>query len=203
MIEIAGSARRTFLFPADVPTAFAYYSDTSRILSYLPHICVARAYGYDQFRLLYSTAELGIYRIRIFCDLHAKLDAKSGWHAIYISPLQDISPVKAEAGLNSSTAQGYYTSTSIFRAEGDRTRINFSMTLEARLPPPRALRFVPVGVVNGIARSITRSRIREIASGFIQRSIDAFPYWLEEMQQPGKRRRARLEEIQLSPCEEG
>ena len=36
-------------------------------------------------------------------------------------------------------------------------------------------------VVGGIARSITNMRIREIVEGFVDRSIDAFPHWLDEL----------------------
>jgi hypothetical protein len=42
---------------------------------------------------------------------------------------------------------------------------------------------MPGGIVNRIAHNITRRRIREIAEGFIERSIDAFPYWMDELQQ--------------------
>jgi hypothetical protein len=41
-------------------------------------------------------------------------------------------------------------------------------------------------VVDGIAGNITHACIHEITNGFIRRSMDAFPYWLEEMQ-PSKR----------------
>jgi hypothetical protein len=189
MIKIVGSARRTFIFPADLPTAYAYYSDVSRVLTYLPYISLVRAYAYDRFRMLYSTTELGIYHVRIFCDLRTTLNGGGG-HVIRISPLNGVAPVKSEAGINSITAPGYYSSVSVFHDAGDKTRIDYSITLQAKLPTPLGLRFMPGTVVDGIATSITESRIHEIASGFIERSIDAFPYWLEEIQQPQGRHKA-------------
>ncbi len=87
MLRIAGSSRHTFSFPADLPTAFAYYSDVGRILTYLPHIFLVQAYAYDQFRMLYSTLELGVYHIRIFCDLRTTLGVARDRWAIHINPL--------------------------------------------------------------------------------------------------------------------
>jgi hypothetical protein len=106
MIKVYGSARRTFNFPADLPTAYAYCSDVERILTYLPHIFLVQAYAVDQFRMLYSTLELGVYHIRIFCDLRTTLDVSRDRRAIHISPLTDVTPVlpKASASTKSPTA---------------------------------------------------------------------------------------------------
>ena len=188
MIKVASSARRTFTFPADLPTAFAYYSDVGRILTYLPHISLVQAYAYDQFRMLYSTLELGVYHIRIFCDLRTTLDMNGTQRAIHINPLEDMTPVRSKASFSASVAQGHYSSNSIFHDAGKKTRVEFSMTLQARLPTPLGLRLMPASVVDGIAKNITNARTHEIAGGFIQRSIDAFPYWLEEMQQTRPKR---------------
>jgi hypothetical protein len=37
-------------------------------------------------------------------------------------------------------------------------------------------------VVGRIAKRVTKMRIHEIADGFVERSSDAFPHWLAEMQ---------------------
>ena len=95
MIKIAGSIHRSFIFPAELPLAFAYYSDLGRILTYLPHIFLVRAYAYNQFRMLYSTTELGAYRIRIFCDLQSRLEGKG--QTLFITPLDIAPPVREEA----------------------------------------------------------------------------------------------------------
>jgi hypothetical protein len=181
MIKVSGSVRRTFTVPAELPVAFAYYADLGRILNYLPHIFLVRAYQYDQFRLLYSTVELGVYHIRIFCDLQARLDEKE--RALYVTSLEIEPPVKSAAGMRESTAQGMFSSKSVFHASGASTRIDYSLNLQADLPTPLGLRLMPSYVVNRIADNITRWRIREIADGFIERSIDAYPFWLAEMEQ--------------------
>jgi hypothetical protein len=181
MIKIAGSVHRSFTFPAELPLAFTYYSDLGRILTYLPHISLVRAYAYNQFRMLYNTTELGTYRIRIFCDLQAQLDGKG--HALLIKPLDIAPPVEPEAGLRSSMAQGFYSSRSVFRDKGDKTRVEYNLRLWANLPTPLGLRFMPGSVIGRIANNITNWRMREIADGFIERSIDAFPHWLAEMGQ--------------------
>jgi hypothetical protein len=178
MIKVVGSACRSFVFPADLPMAYAYYGDVGRLLNYLPYIFLVRAYEPDRFRLLYSTTELGTYQIRIFADVQTTLD--KGW-VIRVHPLDGIPPVETEAGVTSSTAQGYFTSRSVFQEAGDRTLIEYSLQLQAHIPTPLGLRLMPNVMMNRVAKSITSMRIREVVEGFIKRSIDAFPYWLAEI----------------------
>lgn len=182
MIKIDGLAQRSFVFPADLPLAYAYYTDLSRMLTYLPHISLMRTFAYDRFRVLYNTLELGAYHIRIYCDLVATLDGARK-HVLRINPLKGIPPVRSEAGLNSATTQGYFTMESIFYDEGTQTRIEYTLQLRARLPTPLGLRMLPSGVVNSIAESIMNMRIHEISDGFVERSLEAFPHWLAEMEQ--------------------
>ena len=68
MIQLAGSAHRSYLFPADLPAAFAYHCELARSMRFLPHISIAERYAPDQFRLLYSAID-GLYRVKIFCDV--------------------------------------------------------------------------------------------------------------------------------------
>jgi hypothetical protein len=181
MIQVAGSARRSFVFPGELPLAYAYFADVGRLLGYLPHICLVRAYGPDHFRLLYSSTELGLYQVRLFADVRTTLEEE--W-VIRVHPMEDISPVKAQAGIHSTSTQGYFSSQSAFYDEGKQTRIEYSLQLRGDLPTPQGLRLMPRMVVNRIAKRITRMRIHEIADGFVERSNDAFPHWLAEMHNP-------------------
>jgi hypothetical protein len=178
MIQIVGSARRSFVFPGELPLAYAYYADVGRLLSYLPHICLVRAYGSDRFRLLYHSTELGLYQIRLFADVQTKLT--EGW-VVQVRPLEGIPSVKAKVGIHSASAQGYFTSQSVFHDEGKQTRIEYSLQLWGNLPTPQGLHFMPGMVVSRIAKRITKMRIHEIADGFVERSRDAFPHWLAEI----------------------
>jgi hypothetical protein len=178
-IKVGGSVDRSFLFPGKLPTAYAYYADVGRLLSYLPRICLVRAYGPDRFRLLYSSTELGIYHIHIFADVQTTLEEG---RVLHIRPLNGVPPVRAWADVHSSTSQGYFESRSVFHDEGERTRIDYHLQLQADLPAPTALRFVPGAMLAGIAKGITHKRIHEISEGFIGRSTDAFPYWLAEIE---------------------
>jgi hypothetical protein len=182
MIEVTGSSRRSFVFPATLPIAYAYYADVGRLLSYLPHICLVRIHGPDQFRVRYSSTEVGVYHICIYADVQATLENR---RTVRIDPLNHLSPVQAQAHAHFSVAQGHFSSRSVFQAQGDRTRIEYSLQLGAHLPTPLALRFAPGTVLNRIARGITQMRIHEIAEGFIERSVDAFPCWLAELQDRG------------------
>ena len=182
MITVSGSAQRSFVFPANLPIAYAYFGDVSRNLTYHPHIYLVRAYGPDRFRLLYSTTELGTYRIRIYADVQTMLE--EGW-VIRIHPLPDIPPSETRAKLNSSTTQGYFQSRSVFHDESGQTRIEYNVELRASLPRPLGLRFMPGAMIDRIASGITKHRMREIIEGFIERSVSAFPHWLAEMENPG------------------
>ena len=95
MIKIAGTTRQTFSFPADIATASSFYRDFSRILHYLPHIQIVRAYGSDQFRVMYHTLELGVYRVRIYCDLQVEYDEPT--QTLHVAPLLNKPPVRSEA----------------------------------------------------------------------------------------------------------
>ena len=178
MIRVAGSVHRSFVFPAELPLAYAYYADIGRVLSYLPHICLVRTFAPDQLRLLYRSTELGLYHIRIFADVQTLLE---DGHVLHVRPLRGQPPIRPEAGAQSAAAQGVFASRSIFRDAGSQTRIEYELQLRADLPTPLGLRVMPGLVVRSIARSITNMRIREIVEGFIERSVDAFPHWLEEL----------------------
>jgi hypothetical protein len=183
MIKINGCTQRSFVFPAELPMAYAYYTDLNRILTLLPHISIMRVYAYDRFRVLYNTLELGAYHIHILCDLQARLDVGEA-RVLRILPLRGMPPVRPQAGLTSSTAHGIFSNESVFYEEpGGQTRIDYSLQLRARLPTPLGLRLVPDTVVNNIAESIMDMRVHEIVEGFIENSIQAFPDWLAAMEQ--------------------
>jgi hypothetical protein len=172
VIKITGSTRQTFSFPADLATAADFYRDFSRILHYLPHIHMVRAYGSEQFRVMYHTLELGVYRVRIYCDLQVRYDEAS--QTLHVAPLLNKPPVKSKATVRSLTTQGYFASQSVFRARGDHSVVDYQLSLEARLPRPLGLLLMPDKVIEQIASNITDWRIDEIASGFIRRSVHAY-----------------------------
>jgi hypothetical protein len=179
MIRVSGSARRAFTFPAELPVAYAYYADVGRVLSYLPRICLVRAYGPDQFRLVYRSTELGVYQVRIFADVQTRLE--EGW-VLRVAPLSSVPPLKGRADARTTRTQGYFSSRSVFYDEGEQTRIEYTLKLWGELPTPRGLRFMPGVMVDRVAATITGMRMDEIVAGFVERSVDAFPDWLAEMQ---------------------
>lgn len=168
-VEIDGATRRSYLFPATLHRAFAYYSELDTLLNCLPHISVVKKYSETGFRLLYSTMELGVYSIRIVCDLEAALDAQT--HLLRISPLKGTNQIELIFSLRSIQAQGFYSSESKFIPFGDYTHIDYSLCIQASLPAPLATLYMPPAMQNSIASSITTWRIGEIAEGFIESSI--------------------------------
>ena len=172
MIKITGTTRQTFSFPVDVAAASHFYRDFSRILHYLPHIYLVKAYSPDQFRVMYHTMELGAYRVRIYCDLQVKYDEAN--QTLHVTPLLNKPPVRSEATVHSLTAQGYFSSQSIFWSRDDHSIVDYRLSLEARLPKPFGLMLVPDKVIEQIASNITDWRIHEIAGGFIKRSVQGY-----------------------------
>ncbi len=172
MIKIAGSIHRSFSFPADKDVAFNYYCDIPRTLSFLRHIELLNRFDDTTYRLVYATSELGIYRVRVFCDIQTEIDRQS-W-ALRIFPFEGISEIRSKSGMYSLSGQGVYTSESIFKEDGAHTEIEYKLKLSATLPVPLGLRFMPTKLINQIAREITKWRMQEIVDGFIERSLSVF-----------------------------
>jgi hypothetical protein len=172
VILINGTSRQTFLFPADVASASKFYGDFSRILHYLPHIQLVKAYRPDQFRVMYHTLEMNVYRVRIVCDLQVRYNETT--QTLHVTPLFDKLPVRSEVTVNSLSAQGTFTSQSVFRAHGEHTSVEYGINLEARLPKPFGLLLLPDRVTQQIAQNITEWRVHEISGGFIKRSIQEY-----------------------------
>ena len=172
MILINGTSRQTFIFPAEISTASAFYRDFSRILHYLPHIYLVKAYGPDQFRVMYHTLELNVYRVRIYCDLQVRYNETT--QTLHVTPLFDKPAVRTEVTVNSLSGQGFFTSQSVFRVQGDQTCVDYGINLEARLPKPFGLMLMPDRVLQQIAGNITEWRVHEISNGFIKRSIQEY-----------------------------
>ena len=167
-MKIAGQAHRTFSVPTDLATTHTYYSDFAQVITHVPHIRLVRAYGPHQFRVMYHTTELGVYRVRIYCDLQVTFH--SAQQTLDVAPLVGIEPARSRVTVNSLTAQGTYSSQSIFRTSGDYTQIEYQLELAAELPKPLGLSLIPDPMLEQIAQHITDWRIDEIAQGFIDRT---------------------------------
>ncbi len=125
--------------------------------------------------MLYHTTELGVYEVRIYCDLQVdNVSEVDGKKILKFCPWDGIEPVEPCTGMKEMSAQGLFSSESVFHEIGDQTRIDYSLKLEAHLPVPTVAFFMPPSVRDRIASSITHWRISEIAEGFIYRSIRAY-----------------------------
>lgn len=172
MIRLAGTAKRSFLFPSDIHTAMKFYADMGGLFKYLPHITLIETYSKTQFRVLYNSTELSIYHIQLYCDLLVTHDQKNA--IIEVGMLSGKKPIKPKAGMHSSRGMAHFKSTSQFKSEGDRTRIYYHLNLQGTLPKPRAFSLVPDSITDHIAESIAKKRIFEIADGFITGSLVDF-----------------------------
>lgn len=184
MIEISGSTQFSFVFPADRQTAYEFYSDVNRIISFLPLIQLVSASDHNQYRILFSSVELGAYSIHIFCDV--RMELVPGQHLWRLLAADQLPPITSKASLNSTTARGQYRSVCQFKDMGaNETEIDYQLELYAKLLRPKGLRFMPKGVVNKIANNIALKRTQEIAEGFVVNSVrqftqdDSFDYQLK------------------------
>ena len=170
MIEISATYSRTFEFPADFQTCYTYYAKFRKVLKFLPHISLVTPLDDNQYRLVYRSTELGIYRISVFCDLQIQADKEH--NILEFRPLREMLPaVPTKVGWNSLIGNGEFSSRSVFHKNGASTNIDYTLKLQARLPVPFALKLLPKSTLNQSANLITSSRIQEIAEGFISNSI--------------------------------
>jgi hypothetical protein len=172
MIRLAGTAKRSFLFPSKLKEAMHFYADMGGLFQYLPHITLVKSFSKSQFRVLYSSTELSIYNIQLYCDLEVRMDQQNA--LIEVGTLYGKKSIKPKAGMHSSRGVAEFVSTSEFKPEGDQTRIYYHLTLSGGLPTPKAFSLVPGAITNHIAESIANRRIFEIADGFIAGSLADF-----------------------------
>ena len=172
MINIAVSAQRVFTVPADLARTTSHLRDFGHTLDYLaPHLRLVTTYARDQYRLLYSAAEAGIYRVALYCDIQVQFDEDK--QILRVTPLAGIPPVPPKATLNSLTGQGYYGSRSVFQAAGAHTSIQYEVEIKARVPKRLEWTLIPDAVVTRMVEDVARRRLQEITDAFIERSIDA------------------------------
>jgi hypothetical protein len=173
MIQVTGTYHRTFRFPADLNTSFHYFRDIPHILGLIPHITLLQSSPAQHYRMLYHTTELGLYQVKIYCDLRAEVDEQTRTLRIH-SQQNGFAPVKTGVSMYGLTGLGEYSSLSTFREAGEQTEIDYQLRLHFGVPAPLALRLLPRGALESLASSITNQRIVEIAEGFIRRSIQDF-----------------------------
>ena len=170
--SISGSTRRLFTFSASPADTFAFYRDIGRSLGFLPHITVVQKFTLDQYRLVYRAKESAMLQVSIFCDVLAEADAQQ--RCIRILPLPGMAPVQSKVRLNEIICHGYYTSEIVFNELGDQTQADISLEIQAELPKPPALRWLPHALLSGAAQNIFLLRLDEVINGFIDQSRLAY-----------------------------
>ena len=170
MINIAVSARRVFTLPAGLATTKAHLRDFRQTLQYLPDLCLVKTYAPNQYRILYSATEAGVYRVDLHSDIQAQFDDAED--ILYVTPLQGFPAVASRATLGSLTGQGDYSSRLMLRAAGRHTNARYEVRITAALPKPVGLKLVPNAAVRLLVERVVRRRVQEITDAFIERSIE-------------------------------
>lgn len=179
MLNLSGKITRSFIFPAQLDTTIAYYSQLPEMVQLMPYITLIHAYTPNQVRVLYETIELGSYTIRIYTDLESKVVQEANEIQVYPIELEAAPPITTKTTMRESVGRGLFALTASFTDQGKQTYIEYTIQMEAKLKRPRGMRLMPKRVVNRIATGITENRTREIIDGFIRESLNAFPTWLE------------------------
>jgi hypothetical protein len=170
LISIAGSARRSYTFPAPLDAAFRFNADLDRMLPLLPHITVIDAPSPSTRRLCYEATESGLYRVQIHCTVSTEIDERA--RRIRIRPEEN--PAREHAGFRTMSGRGSYDSTIRFHANADATRIEYELKLRAALPVATSLSLIPTVLLDRSAGRIFSARLDEILDGFVERSIAAY-----------------------------
>jgi hypothetical protein len=172
MIQVAVSVQRSFLFPADVRTTSGFFREFRRVLGYLPHLRLVKTFGPDQYRVLFTTTEAGVYRLAFYCDLQVNYDEQ--FETLHVTPLTGFPAVPAKASIGSLTGQGSYSSLSVLRPLAGGTHVDYEVKITATVAKRLEWRLIPDRAVEHIANERTRQRLAEMTDHFIARSIAEF-----------------------------
>ena len=109
MIHIAVSAQRVFVVLADLARTASHFRDFGHTLDCLaPHLRLAATYARDQYRMLYSVTEAGVYRVAFYCDIQVQYDEVS--QILHVTPLKGVPPVATFICENTSRLPSKYAS---------------------------------------------------------------------------------------------
>ncbi|GAB4581075.1 MAG: hypothetical protein Fur0022_38220 [Anaerolineales bacterium] len=178
MIRVFGSVSRSFVFPAPWEIAADYYRDFNRVVNHLPLISMVKSLDADKFRVMYNSVELGVYHIKIYCDVHTWFDAND--RVLIVQTTDDHPKIPTQSTWNSSSAHGAFASQSVFYPEGEQTRIEYKLHLRAEIPPPLGLRLVPTGMLEQIADNITAWRMDTIIDRFVEATIKDYQKTIQQ-----------------------
>jgi hypothetical protein len=170
MISIVVSAQRVFTFPADLATTTTYLCDFEQTLKYLPYLRLVKTYARNQYRMLYSVAEAGVYYVAFYCDIRVQFDETT--QTLHVTPLAGIAPVPPTATFNSVSGQGYYASRSVFQGAGPHTSVAYEVEIQAQVPKRLELTLIPDAVVKRVVENVVQRRLHEIADAFVARSME-------------------------------
>lgn len=169
MISIAVSASRVFTLPVDLAAARRHFRDFGQTLRCLPALCLVKTYARNQYRIRYSAAEAGVYRVDLYSDIQARFDEADD--VLHVTPLAGIPAVASRVTLASLTGQGDYSSRLTLRSAGPHTNARYELRITATLPKPVGLKLIPNRAVKLFIERVVRRRVQQISDAFIECAI--------------------------------
>ncbi|MEM7802557.1 MAG: hypothetical protein AAF633_25410 [Chloroflexota bacterium] len=176
-MEITGSARKKFYFPASQETAFHYLGDVSQMMSLFPTVTIETQStlpsGEPAYRLRYESQEMGVYLVTVFCD--AFLSLAPDQTRLSLLPIQDadnpFAPVKPKVGSNGAVAIGKFNLNVGFEPESEaKTIVDYQLSIKTFLELGGFFNFMPKSLIEGMVAPLASDRLKDVVDRFI---IDA------------------------------
>lgn len=176
-MEITGSARKKFYFPASQAVAFNYLGDVPQMMSLFPTVSIetkaSLAGGEPAYRLRYESQEMGVYLVTVFCDAYLTLTPDQS--ALSLSPIRDAeSPfpaVKPKVSSNGAVAIGKFNLNVGFEPESEeKTIVDYQLSIKTFLELGGFFNFMPKSLIEGMVAPLASDRLKDVVDRFI---IDA------------------------------
>jgi hypothetical protein len=172
VLNLSSSFQYAFQINTDRFTAYDYLADWRQSLPLLPYISIVKQHSGDCFRMLYSTRELGLYKVRIYCDAHLVCDDQK--RILRFVPFEGILPVKSQAGIYSLTGHGFFTSETVFESRAHQTWLQYTLQIVSGVPIPGAYRYLPKAGLEDLLHALVQRRLEEIVTRFAERTTQVF-----------------------------
>lgn len=171
LLDLGGQALHLFRFDAPVEVAYDYFLDIPAVFRLLPDALDVRPYGRDRYRLIVGATDGHGHSMAAVFDLRAELEPG---RALRVVPAEDGPPIK----LGGLVFSGALAAEAVFLPEGERTTVEFVVTIEMSIPVPGVLRLMPQQILQGIGETAMEFKMTQMISGFTRNISADFAAWL-------------------------
>jgi hypothetical protein len=171
LIDLGGQAVHLFTFNAPAELAYSYFLDVPAVFRLLPDALDVRAYAPDRYRLTVGASDGHGHTMAAIFDLQAEFELG---RAIRVFPADDGPP----AQLNGLVFNGALAAEAVFLPEGERSSVEYVVTIEMSIPVPGVLRLMPQQILQGIGETAMEFKMTQMINGFTRNISADFDAWL-------------------------